>query len=168
MTKKLLLVLALVMPFILSAQEVKMGYVNSQEVLMLMPELSDVEKQMADFNEKNQKYLQDMQKEIEDKMAKFEKEKDTMTEAIRKVQEEDLQLLYQRYQTAQQTIYQEYQQQQQKLIQPLQEKLQKAIESVGKKQGLYFVFDMASGALLYKCDKAVDVTPAVKKELGIL
>ena len=42
MTKKLLLVLALVMPFILSAQEVKMGYVNSQEVLMLMPELSDV------------------------------------------------------------------------------------------------------------------------------
>ena len=57
MTKKLLLVLALVMPFILSAQEVKMGYVNSQEVLMLMPELSDVEKQMADFNEKNQKYL---------------------------------------------------------------------------------------------------------------
>ena len=62
MTKKLLLVLALVMPFILSAQEVKMGYVNSQEVLMLMPELSDVEKQMADFNEKNQKYLQDMQK----------------------------------------------------------------------------------------------------------
>ena len=116
MTKKLLLVLALVMPFILSAQEVKMGYVNSQEVLMLMPELSDVEKQMADFNEKNQKYLQDMQKEIEDKMAKFEKEKDTMTDAIRKVQEEDLQLLYQRYQTAQQTIYQEYQQQQQKLI----------------------------------------------------
>ena len=85
MTKKLLLVLALVMPFILSAQEVKMGYVNSQEVLMLMPELSDVEKQMADFNEKNQKYLQDMQKEIEDKMAKFEKEKDTMTDAIRKV-----------------------------------------------------------------------------------
>ena len=77
MTKKLLLVLALVMPFILSAQEVKMGYVNSQEVLMLMPELSDVEKQMADFNEKNQKYLQDMQKEIEKKMAKFEKEKDS-------------------------------------------------------------------------------------------
>ena len=167
MTKKLLLVLALVMPFMLSAQEIKMGYINSQEVLMLMPELNEVEKQMADFNEKNQKYLQEMQKEIEAKMAKFEQEKDNMTEAIRKVQEEDLQLLYQRYQTAQQTIYQEYQQQQ-KLIQPLQDKLKNAIETVGKKQGLYFVFDMAAGAVIYKCDKAVDVTPAVKKELGIL
>ena len=168
MTKKLLLVLALVMPFMLSAQEIKMGYINSQEVLMLMPELNEVEKQMADFNEKNQKYLQEMQKEIEAKMAKFEQEKDNMTEVIRKVQEEDLQLLYQRYQTAQQTIYQEYQQQQQKLIQPLQDKLKNAIETVGKKQGLYFVFDMAAGAVIYKCDKAVDVTPAVKKELGIL
>ena len=59
MTKKLLLVLALVMPFMLSAQEIKMGYINSQEVLMLMPELNEVEKQMADFNEKNQKYLQE-------------------------------------------------------------------------------------------------------------
>ena len=166
MTKKLLLVLALVMPFMLSAQEIKMGYINSQEVLMLMPELNEVEKQMADFNEKNQKYLQEMQKEIEAKMAKFEQEKDNMTDAIRKVQEEDLQLLYQRYQTAQQTIYQEYQQQQH--IQPLQDKLKNAIETVGKKQGLYFVFDMAAGAVIYKCDKAVDVTPAVKKELGIL
>ena len=168
MTKKLLLVLALVMPFMLYAQEIKMGYINSQEVLMLMPELNEVEKQMADFNEKNQTYLQEMQKDIEAKMAKFEQEKDNMTDAIRKVQEEDLQLLYQRYQTAQQTIYQEYQQQQQKLIQPLQDKLKNAIETVGKKQGLYFVFDMAAGAVIYKCDKAVDVTPAVKKELGIL
>lgn len=150
------------------AQEVKLGYINSQEVLMLMPEVDGVEKQMQEFNEKNSKYLQDMQKEIQDKAARYEQEKATMTDAIRRVQEEELQGLYERFQTAQQTLYQETQAQQAKLIQPLQQKLQSAIETVGKRQGLMFVYDMASGAVIYKSDKAVDITAAVKKELGIL
>ena len=37
-----------------------------------------------------------------------------------------------------------------------------------KKNNLYFVFDLASGGVVYKSDKAVDVTSMVKKELGIL
>lgn len=157
-----------IFPMLLMAQEVKLGYINSGEVLQMMPELNDVEKQMSEFNEKNTKYLQDMQKEIQDKVAKYEQEKATMTDAIRRVQEEELQGLYERFQTAQQTLYQEGQAQQAKLIQPLQQKLQSAIEAVAKRQGLMFVYDMASGAILYKSDKAVDITAAVKKELGIL
>lgn len=157
-----------IMPVLAMAQDVKLGYINSQEVLMLMPEVSDVEKQMMEFNEKNTKYLQDMQKEIQDKAAKFEQEKASLTDAIRRVKEEELQGLYERFQTAQQTLYQESQAQQAKLIQPLQEKLKNAIEAVGKRQNLMFVYDMATGAILYKSDKAIDITGAVKKELGIL
>lgn len=160
--------LVALLPMLAIAQEVKLGYINSQEVLMLMPEVDAVEKQMSEFNEKNTKYLQDMQKEIQDKAAKYEQEKATMTDAIRRVQEEELQGLYERFQTAQQTLYQETQAQQAKLIQPLQQKLQAAIETVGKRQGLMFVYDMASGAIIYKSEKAVDITSAVKKELGIL
>lgn len=155
-------------PLFAMAQEVKLGYINSQEVLMLMPEVDGVEKQIAEFSEKNTKYLQDMQKEIQDKAARYEQEKATMTDAIRRVQEEELQGLYERFQTAQQTLYQEAQAYQAKLIEPLQTKLKSAIETVGKRQGLMFVYDMASGSILYKSDKAIDITPAVKKELGIL
>jgi outer membrane protein len=136
--------------------------------MMMMPEVNDVEKQLADFNEKNMKYLQDMEKEIQDKFAKYEQEKENMTDAIRKVQEEELMGLQQRLQTTYQALQQEAQKKQAELLKPLQEKLVAAIESVSKKQGLTMVYDMMSGAIVYKSDAAIDITPAVKKELGIL
>lgn len=169
MLKKITLFLvAAVLPLFAMAQTVKLGYINSQEVMMMMPEVNDVEKQLAEFNEKNMKYLQDMEKEIQDKYVKYEQEKATMSEAIRKVQEEDLMNMQQRLQTTYQTLQQEAQKKQAELIQPLQEKLKVAIETVSKKQGLTMVYDMMSGAILYKSDAAIDITPAVKKELGIL
>jgi outer membrane protein len=84
------------------------------------------------------------------------------------VQEEELMSLQQRLQTTYQTLQQETQKKQAELIQPLQEKLRVAIENVSKKQGLTMVYDMMSGAILYKSEAAIDITPAVKKELGIL
>lgn len=156
------------MPVLAMAQDVKLGYINSNEIMKLMPELNDVEKQMADFNEKNVKYLQNMEAEITGKYEKYEQERSGMTDAIRKVREEELMGLQQRYQSAAQTLQQEAQAQQMKLLQPIQEKLMKAIEAVSKRMDLMFVYDMASGAVIYKSDKATDITPAVKKELGIL
>ena len=169
MFKKItLFFVAVVLPLFTMAQTVKLGYINSQEVMMMMPEVNDVEKQLADFNEKNMKYLQDMEKEIQDKFAKYEQEKENMTDAIRKVQEEELMGLQQRLQTTYQALQQEAQKKQAELLKPLQEKLVAAIESVSKKQGLTMVYDMMSGAIVYKSDAAIDITPAVKKELGIL
>ena len=169
MLKRITLILMVaLLPLMAMAQTVKLGYINSQEVMMMMPEVNDVEKQLAEFNEKNMKYLQDMEKEIQDKYAKYEQEKDNMTDAIRRVQEEELMGLQQRLQTTYQALQQEAQKKQTELIQPLQEKLRLAIETVSKKQGLTMVYDMMSGAILYKSDAAIDITPAVKKELGIL
>jgi outer membrane protein len=169
MLKRITLILMVaLLPLMAMAQTVKLGYINSQEVMMMMPEVNDVEKQLAEFNEKNMKYLQDMEKEIQDKYAKYEQEKDNMTDAIRRVQEEELMGLQQRLQTTYQALQQEAQKKQAELIQPLQEKLRNAIESVSKKQGLTMVYDMMSGAILYKSEAAIDITPAVKKELGIL
>ncbi|MBQ8721213.1 MAG: OmpH family outer membrane protein [Paludibacteraceae bacterium] len=169
MFKKITLILMVaLLPLFATAQTVKLGYINSQEVMMMMPEVNDVEKQLADFNEKNMKYLQDMEKEIQDKYAKYEQEKDNMTEAIRKVQEEELMGLQQRLQTTYQALQQEAQKKQVELLKPLQDKLMAAIESVSKKQGLTMVYDMMSGAVVYKSEAAIDITPAVKKELGIL
>lgn len=167
--KKGFLFLALVaLPFLAFGQELKFGYINAQEVMMAMPEIGEIEKQLAEFNAQNTKYMQDMEKEIQDKAAKYEKERATLSESIRKVQEEDLQGLYQRYQNAQQTLYTEMQTKQQDLLKPVQDKLRLAIEAVGKKNNFFFIFNMDEGGILYKAEKAIDVTPLVKKELGII
>lgn len=169
MSKKFLLVLAvLVLPFMAKAQDLKLGYVNSSTLMQSMPELDSIEKKMATFNEQNQKYLQDMQSEIQTKMDSYQASKDSLDESIQKVKEQELQDLYQRYQNAQQTLYSEAQKKQAALLQPVKDKLKAAIETVGKKNNFYFIFDTASGGILYSSPKAVDVTSLVKKELGIL
>ena len=55
--KKLIVLLFMILPLGVVAQEVKIAYVKTQEVFMAMPEVSDMEKQMADLNEKSKKEL---------------------------------------------------------------------------------------------------------------
>lgn len=169
MKKLFFAVLAIVMmaPMMMNAQD-KMGYINSYEVMMLMPEVSQVETQLAEFNKTNQTYLETMYKEMQEKAAKYEEEKATLSESIKKLKEEELQSMYERFQTAQQGFQTEAQAKQAELLKPLQDKLQAAIDAVAKKQGLVFVFDTSAGGILYKGEKAVDITAQVKKELSIL
>ena len=75
--------------------------------MMLMPEINDIEKQMADFNEKNTKYLQDMQVEIQNKAKAYDAEKANLSDAIRAAREEELYSMQERLQTTYQTLQQE-------------------------------------------------------------
>ena len=49
--KKLIVLLLMILPLGAIAQEVKIAFVKTQEVFMAMPEVSGMEKQMADLNE---------------------------------------------------------------------------------------------------------------------
>ncbi len=165
--KKFAILLAMMLPMMAMAQDIKIGYVKTQEVMMLMPEISEIEKQMADFNAQNTKYLQDMQTEIQTKAKAYEAEKANLSDAIRLAREEELYSMQERLQTTYQTLQQEAQTKQQTLLKPVQEKLMKAIETVGQKNNFFLIFESEAG-LLYKSPKAVDATPLIKKELGIL
>lgn len=165
--KKIALLFAAILPLAVAAQEIKIGYINTNEVMMLMPEINDIEKQMADFAEQNRKYLQDMQTEIQTKVKAYEAEKANLSESIRSLREEELYSMQERLQTTYQTLQQEAQTKQQNLLKPVQDKLRAAIETVGQKNNFFLIFESESG-LLYKSPKAVDATPLVKKELGIL
>ncbi len=148
------------------AQDAKIAYVNYQEVLMLMPEISNVEKTIANMSEENQKGLAMMQQEIQAEYQKYEAEKATMTDAIRKIKEEDIMTRQQRLQTAAQTMEQSIRTEQQRLLTPIEEKLQKAIETVAADKGVMYVIE--GTVMHYKSPKALDLTPLVKKHLGIL
>lgn len=165
--KKIALLFAAILPLAAMAQEIKIGYINTNEVMMLMPEINEVEKQMADFTEQNRKYLQDMQTEIQNKAKVYEAEKANLSDAIRAAREEELYSMQERLQTTYQTLQQEAQTKQQNLLKPIQDKLRAAIEAVGQTNNFFLIFDLESG-LLYKSPKAIDATPLVKKHLGIL
>ena len=50
MIKKIVLLVLLALPVSMIAQD-KLGYVNIQEIFQVMPDLSDIEKKIADLNE---------------------------------------------------------------------------------------------------------------------
>ena len=168
--KKLILFAAIAaMPFFTSAQELKFGYINAMQVLYDMPEISGIETQLADYVAQNRKMLEDMQAEAQKQYELFQTmmQDPSVTDARKKVQLETVQGLEQRLQTTQTTIQQDIQQKQMELLKPVNERLQKAIDTVSKKNNFFMVFDLDSEAVVYKSDKAIDITDMIKKELGI-
>ena len=163
--KKLIVLLFMILPLGVVAQEVKIAYVKTQEVFMAMPEVSDMEKQMADLNEKYKMELQQMQEEYQKKYSDFIAQQDSLTENIKLRRMQEINDIQDRMNNFVQVAQQDVQKKQQELLQPIQQKLQDAIQKVGAENGYTYIIDPA--ALLYTGTDAVDATPLVRTKLGL-
>ena len=169
MIKKLLLAVLLAAPLCLSAQTLKFGTVNTQELFNVMPEKATAEVALRDAASKFEMEA----KKLEDNLVKQQQElqaldQDTTTPvAIKERRAQEFQESYQKYQNFQQTANNELQKTQQTLLAPIQEKMQKAIQAVGAENGYTFIYDLSIPTLLYVGQGAEDVTPLVKAKLGI-
>ena len=160
--KKLIVLLLMILPLGAIAQEVKIAFVKTQEVFMAMPEVSGMEKQMADLNEKYRVELKQMQDEYQKKYSDFVAQQDSLTENIKLRRIQDIQ---ERMDNFVQVAQQDVQKKQQELLQPIQQKLHEAIQKVGEEKGYTYIIDPA--ALLYTGTNAVDATPFVRTKLGL-
>ena len=161
--KKIILMLALVLPMLASAQ--KFAYINSQELFAQMPELKVVEQKLDSLNKEYEALLTTMQEEYQKKLSDYQQKQATMTDAIRQISEEEIMSLQQRIQTTYQTAQQDVQKQERELLVPIQSKMVKAIQEVGAANGYTYIFDTA--ATLYVGADAVNLMSEVKKALGI-
>lgn len=161
--KKLFLTLALVLPMMAMAQ--KIGHVNSTEIMAAMPELAEAQKTLESSEAEYKKEIEAMQEEMQTKYKAFQDKASMLGEAERNKQLMELQDLDSRIQKFAEFSRQALQEQQAKLMQPIQEKVYKAIEAEAKAKGLSYVIDQQM--TLYTGKDAVDITPGVKKALGI-
>ncbi|MBQ2541343.1 MAG: OmpH family outer membrane protein [Paludibacteraceae bacterium] len=161
--KKLFLALALVLPMMAMAQ--KIGHVNSTEIIAAMPELADAQKALETKEAEYKKEVEQMQQELQTRYQSFQEKANMLGEAARNKEMMELQDLDSRVQKFVEFSRQALQEEQQKLMQPIQEKVMKAIEAEAKAKGLSYVLDQQ--AMLYVGKDAVDITPAVKKALGL-
>ncbi len=145
------------------AQEVKIAYVNTQEIMTTMPEFTAMNTQIEKLNLDFENELKSMNEEYTNKYQAFVSQQDSLTENIRLRRMEEIQGLSQRmeqlYQVAQQTVAQK----QEELFKPIQEKMMKAIQDVGTENNYMF----NAGTLLYTGNNSIDATPLVKSKLGI-
>ena len=149
------------------AQAPKFGHIDLQALYQVMPERTAGEKKLQAF----QKELEDaygiMQKEAQTKYADYIAKRDSMTETVRKMKDEELNAMSERIQTYNQSAQQQIQEKQAEIFKPMLEKADKAVKDVGAEKGLIYVFDMSSRVILYNSKESLDILPAVKLKLGI-
>ncbi len=165
--KKLIIALLLALPLGVFAQNLKVGYINKQEILTAMPESNVAMKSLEDMNLKYITEGKKLQEEFQRKYQEYAEQAETMDEAIRKYKENELARLQQSIQEFTQNAEETLKKKQQELFAPIMAKLDEAINKVGNEQGFTYIIDNTAGILTYKSAQAIDVSSAVRKALGI-
>lgn len=166
MLKKIALVVLCALPLAMFAQD-KIGHINSQEILTEMPEREVIEKTIDQLQESWEAELLKMREEYNAKIKDYQDKQATMPETIKQARISEIQEIEQRIGTFQQQAYADLQRKQQELVAPLIEKVRKAINEVGAENNFTYIFDLSTQSIIYTSTKANDITPLVKKKLGL-
>jgi outer membrane protein len=149
------------------SQDLKLGHVNSQELLQAMPESDSAQAKLQNAAQQLEATMEEMQVEFNKKYDNYINNSDELSDLVRQTKETELAELQNRIQQFQATAEQDLQKQRQKFFQPIQEKARKAIEKVAQENGYTYVFDTGIGTIIYAAENTDDLMPLVKKELGI-
>lgn len=149
----------------ITAQELKFGHINVQELIMELPDKKDADTKLQAEAQILQDRLKVMSEEHEKKYRDYIAQRETMPELIRTTTEKEIQDIEQRLQNYQLMAQQTLQKKEQELYQPILEKVQRAIDAVGQEQGLIYIFDISSQVVLYHSEKSLDCGPLVKAKL---
>jgi len=166
--KKLVLILScgLLVANTSMAQTLKLGYINSGELLMAMPEKTKADTAIQQYARQFQEQIESMTKEYQAKVQTFQNGEKTMTDAIKEVKMKEIQDLQNRIETTQQSAQEKVGQKKQEVYQPILDKADKAIKAVAKEKNFDYIFDASQGALLYGKD-GDNILPLVKTKLGL-
>lgn len=146
---------------------VKIGHINSNDLLAAMPERETVQKQIEDHAAQLTSTMDAMRKEYETKVAEFQRTQDVMTDIIKDNKIKEITDLEKRITEFQKTAQADLQKKEETLLQPIIDKAKKAIDDVAKENSYTLVLDSSLGVILYSVETD-DLLPLVKKKLNIL
>ena len=164
--KKILIFIMLLAPMSMLAQ--KFGYVNSSELIQLMPEFAKAQQKMEDLEKTYTAEFNAMRTELEKKGTEFEKlQQDSVPESILKRRYEELLQMEQRLQQFGQEVQQKLAVAEQEEMLAIQTKLRDALDAVGRDGGYVCIYDLAGGMPYVSKTLCEDVTMKVRTKLGI-
>ncbi len=163
----LLLAIALLFSGMGFAQStLKIGYVDSNKLMGMMPETDSAQAQVKRYADNLQSQMKAMAQEYQSKVQDYQSNVGTMSDLIRQTKEKEISDLQQRIQAFQASADQDIQKKQQELFQPVIAKVKNAINSVGKANGYTYILDVSQGVVLFY-DNGDNILPLVKKKLNL-
>jgi outer membrane protein len=160
--KKLLLALVMVVGTGSLMAQTKIAHVNSQVLLDTMPSRVEAMRKLKEFEAAGYKELQEMEADLNNAIAIYEKGRPNMSPVIIKIEEEKLMKKQQALQEREQSLGAEMQAYSQELNGPILEKVQKAVKMVADAKKINYVID--ESITLY-FDAGLDITQEVAAEL---
>ena len=130
----------------------KFGRINTQEIIMAMPETKTMQENMDTFAKELSDNIETMNVEFNTKLQDFQKNYNTFSDAIKEVKEKELNDMQTRTREFQERAQQDYQKKQNELLAPIIDKAKSAIDKVAAAGGFLVVFD--TSCLLYTSDAA--------------
>jgi outer membrane protein len=149
-----------------TSQNQKFGYINSADLIKLMPETKRAEANLNAFIKTLENKFGSMQSDYQKKITEFQAQEKTMIDAVKQTRIKDITDLEQQMQQTQMASQQQVAAKRETLFKPILDKAEKAIKDVGKENNYDYIFDTNTGSFVY-AKESHNVLPLVKAKLGI-
>tara|TARA_B100001057_G_scaffold489814_1_gene576868 strand:+ start:655 stop:1155 length:501 start_codon:yes stop_codon:yes gene_type:complete len=165
--KKILFTLATWLVVMLSVQaQSKFGYLNSNELLAMMPESQSMQEELQTYAKGLESQLTAMQAEYEKKVVEYQQNETSYTDIIKQDKIREIEGIQQRVVEFQKNAQQSLGEKEAELFTPIREKAMAAIDKVAREGNYTFIFDSGAGSFLYAAESE-NVLNLVKSKLGL-
>lgn len=161
-----LFIISIIFANTISAQtSEKIAYINSIELLELIPGKVAASRSISELNQKYKDELAVMQNDYNNKYTDFLANQNKLAESIKLRRMQELYELEQNINRFMKVAQEDVESQEAQLIVPLKEKLKEAVKQVGIEQGFTVIYDMANPTIAFITPNAIDANPMIKAKL---
>jgi outer membrane protein len=146
-------------------QALKIGFINSQQILATSAEAAAAEQR---FNQEMQGYqaeIEQLETELNGMQQRLQQQQLTLSPEARANREAQIQQKLQEYQTRTQQLQQQADQRRAELVQPVVDKITAIIETIREEGSYHLILDVAAGSII-AADSTLDLTPEVMQRLN--
>lgn len=166
-TVKHFALLAFVLPALAgSAQQAKYGYVNSVELLNIMPESRVADSLLRVMQKEFQTIYDSYLKEYGDKSSAYLRQKDSLSATVAEIRLKDLQDLEKKIKDFETSSQAQLQTKRDELFEPILVRATQLVQEVAEDHGFRMIFDSSSGAIAY-APEGDNVIGLLRKKLGL-
>lgn len=165
---KTILTLAIFCLGILNMNAQKVGYVNSQEIIAVMPAVQEANSNLETYGNQLQKRAQQLYAALEGKYEslRVKQESGEISPKQLEVEAAGLQQEEQKLREFQSKSQADIAAKQNELLEPILKTVQDAIDEIAKAGSYTYIFDSSQGVILY-ADESTNITAEVKAKLGM-
>lgn len=145
----------------------KYGHIDSHAIQEAMPEYKQLTAAVEQKRTQLENQLKQMYADYQKKATDLQELGPALLQAVRDEQMIELQNLQQSISEFEQTVESQLAEYQMKRLKPLNDKYLKIVNIVAKENGYTYIFDIASGNVVYHPENSGDITDLVKKKMGI-